>query len=220
MALSLINTLASNQSPGGTVLNKDFNNSGGTDNYLFVAVTHSNNTHNVKYNNVAMILLGTTYFSGFQQRVAYWGLANPATGTNTIKITLGNSSWNKISLFAASFTGCSGAGGYVGSGGSSTPNEKTLTIATNSRIYASGMSNGAQSNGYIIGNTSPANVRAHLFSHNTNKIVKAALSPSLPGGITDVITRSNSTNISNVRIEIQEAASSGGDSEGNFFLCM
>jgi hypothetical protein len=218
MALLLGNTIASNLNPGSTIQNLSFNNGGGADNYVFVAVTHSNKTNNVQYNGVPMTLLGTTVFGTLVQRVAFWGLANPATGSNIIRVQYGSAQWSSTSIFAAAFSGCSGATGYLGNGGSSTPNSQSITIAANSMIYASGVSDNAQSLGYLIGGST----RTNLFSHNTNKQVEGAFSATgLSAGATNVTTRADANNITNVRVEIQEAGGTPPSTNtGNFLLCM
>ena len=96
------------------------------------------------------------------------------------------------------------------------PHSQSLTISANSIIYATGISNNAQSFGYDIGGTTVVN----QFFANTNKIVEGALGPlNLPAGVTDVTTKADFGNITNTRIEILETSVTPPvTNTGNFFL--
>ena len=82
-------------------------------------------------------------------------------------------------------------------------------------IYLSGISNNSQSYGYIIGGST----RTNLFAHNTNKQVEAAWSATgLPSGATNCTTKADFGNITNVKVEIQEASAPPSGNQGNFLM--
>lgn len=210
MALVDGNKTYSNPTPGASSATLAHNQNVGADGALLVVVTMANtvNFSGCTYNGVSMTLVNNAHYSGNSQRQAIYYLSSPATGSNNVVVSFTGNQWNPISFVCISFTGAAATAGAVASNGfSTTPNSQTLTIAANSMIYASGISNNAQSFGYDIAGST----RTNLFTHNSNKIVEGALSATgLSAGSTNVTTKADTGTISNHRVEIQEAGGGGG----------
>lgn len=209
MALAFGNLTTSNQNPASNSQTLAVNCSSGTDRGLFVVITMTNtvNFASATYNGVAMTLVSSRQYSGLSQRQAAYYLANPATGTNNLVINFTGNQWNPTSIMAQSFTGVDTTAGVEASNGASTtPHSRSLTISNNSVIYATGISNNAQSFNYDIGGSSRT---ASFNGHNVNKIVEGAWSATgLSAGAQNVTTKADFGTITNNRFEIKEAVAS------------
>lgn len=218
MAIAIGNKTFSNSTPGAAFFTISHNQNTGSDRTILAVVTMSNtvNFGTATYDGVTMNTVRNKNFSGMGQRQCTYVLQAPSTGSNTFRVNFTGNQWNNISISIISFTGAGNYGNEIVSGGVSTPNSQSLTIAANSIIYATGVSVNAQSSGYLIGGST----RTNLFAHNTNRQVEGALSATgLAAGAQNVTTVTDFGNITNYRIEITEA---GGTppvtSSGNFLL--
>lgn len=110
----------------------------GTNGYLFVSIAMlsvlGTNVSSITYNGVKLIQIidSATQFTG-AIRTEIWGLANPATGTNTIAITL-TAGLDSVGM-ASSFTGVNQAlstEGEIASGATNglSPADATLNVQT------------------------------------------------------------------------------------------
>lgn len=205
MAITIGSSSNSNQVPNTNFQTLSVNCTDGTDKLLLVVVTMAStvNFSSASYNGVAMTLVSNRNFSGLSQRQAAFVLVNPDSGTNIFRVNFSGSQFNSTSIFAQSFTGANGVGNFITAGGQATPNLETLSVSSGSVIYASGISNNAQSLGYEINGST----RTNKFTHNTNKIVEGALSANnLTGGSVDVNTIADFGNITNGCWEIQSGS--------------
>ena len=217
MAIAIGNKTASNANPNGGTQTLAHNMSAGADGTLLVVITMANsvNFSGCKYNDVAMTLALNQEYGGQSQRTAAYILQAPATGTNNIVVTFSGSQFNNTSIFACSFTGAGGLDTVLSNGAATTPHSQSITIATNSVIYATGLGTQAQSFGYDIGGST----RTNEFSHNTNRIVEGALSATgLSSGAQNVTTKADSGTLTNFRIAILEAGGGGGTSSGSWMM--
>lgn len=218
MAIAIGNKTQSNQNPNGTSQTLAHNQNTGSDRGLLVVITMAStvNFSGCTYNGTAMTLVRNEFSSSEGQRVAGYYLANPDTGSNNIVVSFSGSQFNSTSIFAVSFTGAGGVDTSGWTNSASTPSSQSLTIASNSIIYASGISGNAQNTGYDIGGST----RTFEFSHNTNKVVRGALSATgLSAGATNVTTKADFGNVTNFRIAIQEAsAPPSGKAEGSWWM--
>ena len=219
MAIAIGNKTASNQNPGGNSQTLTHNMSTGADGTLLVAITmssqNSRNFTGCKYGGVSMTLVRNNYM-GLTQRHAIYILQSPPTGNNNIVVTFNGNQWSSTSIFAVSFTGAGGVDSHGVNGASNTPNARSLTIASNSIIYASGISDNSMSPYGIAGSN-----RSLEFQHNTNKQVGGALSSTgLSAGATNVSTKAVWGTLTNSRIAILEATSTPAPTgnSGNFFM--
>jgi hypothetical protein len=219
MALAKGNTTTSNQNPNGATQTLSHNQDAGDDKYLFVSIVMSSSVtvSSMTYNGVAMTLLGSGNYGGLTQNNHMFGLATTDSGSNNIVITFSGSQFSGTSIIAQSFTGVSGATNYASTGLVTTPNSQSMTISENSVIYATGISNNAQSFGYQIGGSTVTN----SFSHNSNKIVEGAFSNlGLSAGVQNVSTIADFSTITNARVEILEAVASTINDTGMMMLLL
>ena len=132
--LSVGNQTNAKNTPGWNnnyTLTWDHNHNTGDDGVL-VVILHSatNNTvSGVKYNNVSMTQ--RSYYNDGNAKVGIYELANPATGTNEIKVTV-SSHGNAVAAVAQSFTGAT-TGGEVDRT-ADTPNNSNVHTATRSSL--------------------------------------------------------------------------------------
>jgi len=219
MAIVIGNKTQSNQNPAGSSQTLAHTQNTGTDLGLLVVITMPNtvNFSGCTYGGVAMTLVQNINYSGQSQRCGAYYLQAPATGGNNIVVSFSGNQWNSTSIFAVSFTGAGNFGAFGSNGALTTPNSQSITIAQNSIVYLTGLSTNAQNTQYSIGGSS----RAFEFSHNTNKIVRGALSATgLSAGATNVTTNADFGSITNFRVEIQEASASPSTDDADFFMIL
>lgn len=200
--MTIGNKINSNLNPNGTSQTLSFNSgASGTNKGLFLAVTMPNtvNFTGATYNGDAMTLVSNnTSIEG--QRVAGFYLQNPANGVNNIVLNFDGSQFNNTSIFAFVVYGADGIDSHGWNDASSTPHSQTLTVSEGAIIYASGLSSNAQSTQYTISGSS----RPFEFSHNSNRVVRGALSSTTLGaGSQNITTISDFGTISNFRVAIK-----------------
>ena len=192
--------------PGGTTVTFNHNQNTGSDGFLVIAVAHnkSNQISNIKYNNVA--LTSRLYYNGSTNKYGFFVLANPATGTNQVKITFTASAWNQCGTHVYSFTGASSANGVVGNNDvANTPHSRTRTgVTAGSRMLLMGISTQSPTQGsWTIGG------QALIKRHNLNignKMGVGLSTQELSGSVTCVVTASASwKQFTNNTIEIKAA---------------
>ena len=134
------NTTNVNPTPGASFYQFTHNQNTGNDGMVIVQLTMANTVtpSTATYNGVAMTRLYTINRGGLSQRMAFYYLLNPPTGNNTLRVNFSGNQWNPISLHARSFTNSGGIGASLRSGGSSSPNTKTLTVSQDSLIITTG----------------------------------------------------------------------------------
>lgn len=209
MAIAIGNKTASNLNPNGNSQTLAHNQNTGSDLGLLVVITMANtvNFSGCTYNGVSMDLVLNQEYGGQSQRTAAYYLASPDTGTNNIVVSFTGGQFNSTSIIAVSFTGAGTTANALSNGALTSPNSQSITIAENSIIYATGLSSNAQNTQYSIGGSS----RAFEFSHNTNRIVRGALSATgLSAGATNVTTYADTGSVTNFRVEVTEAGAGAG----------
>ena len=204
MAIAIGNKTASNANPNGSTQTLAHNMSVGADGTLLVVITMANTVDfsGATYDGVAMTLVRNQNMGTLSQRQAMYILQAPSTGSNNIVVTFSGNQFNGTSIFACSFTGAGGVDVHAGTALITSPNSVSATIAANSIIYATGVSDNAQSFGYDIGGST----RTNEFAHNSNKQVEGALSATgLLAGATNVTTKADAGTITNSYVAILEA---------------
>lgn len=203
MAIVIGNKTQSNANPNGTTQTLAHNQNTGSNLMLMVVVTMSNsvNFSGCTYAGSPMTLAHSVLFTSESQRQAVYYHQAPATGSNNIVVSFTGSQFNSTSIVAISFTGADGIDNVASNQSVNTPNPQSLTIITNSIIYASGISSNAQNTGYDIGGST----RTFEFSHNTNIQVRGCLSATgLSAGSQNVTTKADFGNVTNFRVAIKE----------------
>lgn len=194
--------------PGGTTVTFNHNQNSGADGLLVIAIAHNKSNHisNIKYNNVA--LTSRLYYNGSTNKYGFFVLANPATGTNQVKITMTAGTWNPIGTHVYSFTGASSSGGVVGNNDvANTPHSRNRTgVTAGSRMLLMGISTaGPTQASWTIGGQTL--VKRHTLNIG-NKMGVGLSTQELSGTVTCVVTASASwKQFTNNTIEIKAAVS-------------
>ena len=196
------NISTKNANPAGSSYSTPHDHNVGDYGLLLVCITMTNtvNFANVTYGGQPMTPVANNNYPGLNQRLGTYVLIDPPTGNNNIVVTMNGNQWNNISIYGRSFLNSGGVGTVANKGGVITPNSQTLAVSEGSVIYATGISNSAQSNPYMFDGVTKA---AEFEGHNTNKIVEGALSDVLSAGTVEVITKADSSNVTNFRVEIK-----------------
>jgi len=212
------NTTNANPTPGANFYQFSHNQNTGNNRLLVVMFTMSNSRtySGATYNGSAMTQLYQINRSGLSQRMAFFYMVDPPTGSNTLRVNFSGSQWNPISVHARSFTDSGGVGNSARTGGQTTPNTQNLTVSQDSLILATACSINAISTIQI-----PQGTNRTFTTHNTNRQVGTGAITADAGhsaGTISVRTTSTSGSVTNDRTEIFGLASSGGESD--FFLIM
>jgi len=213
------NTTNANPTPGANFYQFSHNQNAGNNRLLVVMFTMSNSRtySGATYNGVAMTELYQINRGGLSQRMAFFYMVDPPTGSNTLRVNFSGSQWNPISIHARSFTDSGGIGNSARTGGQSTPNTQNLTVSADSLIMATACSINAISTIQI-----PQGTNRTFTTHNTNRQVGTGAISANAGhsaGTISIRTTSTSGSVTNDRTEILGLASSGG-AGGDFFLVM
>lgn len=212
------NTTSANPTPGANFYQFSHNQNAGNNRFLVVMFTMSNSRtySSATYNGSAMTQLYQINRNGLSQRMAFFYMVDPPTGSNTLRVNFSGSQWNPISVHARSFTDSGGIGNSLRTGGQTTPNTQNLTVSADSLILATACSINAISSIQI-----PQGTNRTFVTHNTNRQVGTGAITADEGhsaGTISVRTTSTSGSVTNDRTEIKGLSSSGGESD--FFLIM
>ena len=118
------NTTSANPTPGANFYQFTHNQNTGNNRLLVIQLTMSNarSYTGCNYGGVSMTQLYTINRGGLSQRMAFYYLVDPPTGSNTLRVNFNGSQWNPISVHARSFTASGGIGNSAKTGGQTTPN--------------------------------------------------------------------------------------------------
>ena len=214
------NTTSSNQTPAANFKTQNHNQDTGDNGLIIAQFTMSNaRTYtSCTYGGVAMTQLYTVNRGGLSQRMAFFYLENPPTGTNELRVNFNNSQWNPISMHIRSFTDCGGVGASTRVGGQSTPNNGSLTVEDDSLIMTTSCSINA-----ILTQQIPTGTNRTFTTHNTNRqVATGAISADVGHSAGSITLQSTSTfgSITLDRTEIKGLSSSVDTSSGDFFAMM
>lgn len=214
MALTKGNQTVSTPTPAGSTYSFSHNQNAGSDRFLTLTINSpAISVSGVTYAGVAMTLVRqeSTTFSSFW---SVWRLASPATGNNTIAVTLSSGSWNPISNVANSFTGCAGVGNTAYNGTATNPVSTSVTISANSMIMGTVYA-GTSVSAYIqIPNGSSRQLEYTQLAGNWNF---GAISPNLTAGSKTCSAGSTASNII-MLTEIKEAVSVVTSTQGMLMM--
>lgn len=201
-------------SPSGTTYSFSHTQNTGANRFLTLTINSpSISVSSVTYSGVAMTLVRqeSTTFTSF---LSVWRLANPATGSNTIAVTLSSGSWNPISNVANSFTDCLGVGNTAFNNNATNPVSTTVTISANSMIMGTVYA-GTSVSAYIeIPNGSSRALEYTQLAGNWNF---GAISPSLTAGSKTCSAGSTASNII-MLTEIKEVVSVVTSTQGMLMM--
>jgi len=208
------NVTNANPTPGASSKTQAHNHNTGDDGLIIAQFTMSNsrNYSGCTYGGQAMTQLYQINRSGLSQRMAFFYLENPPTGSNNLVVSFSGSQWNPISLHIRSFTNSGGVGASTRTGGQSTPNNGSLTVEDDSLIMITSCSINA-----ITSQQIPQGTNRTYTQHNTNRqVATGAISADGGHSAGSVALRSTSTfgSITLDRTEIKGLSNvdtSGGD---------
>tara|TARA_B100000768_G_C11230325_1_gene354754 strand:- start:110 stop:775 length:666 start_codon:yes stop_codon:yes gene_type:complete len=214
------NTTNSSSTPGANFKNYTHNQNSGSNGLVVVqlSMTNSRTFTTATYGGQSMTLLYQINRSGLGQRMAFFYLENPPTGSNTLRVNFNNSVWNGVSVHIRSFTDSGGIGASVRTGGSSTPHTQSLTVEQDSLIMITSCCVNV-----ILTQQIPTGTNQSFTTHNVNRQVATGAISSNAGhsaGAISLRATSGSGNLTLDRTEIKGLGGGGGTNNGNFFLVM
>jgi len=218
------NITNSNSTPGGYSKTYSHNQNTGNNRLLVVQITHANNVglggNPCTYNGVSLTELHTTNRSGLGQRMSFFYLVDPPTGTHNVVVSFNQNMWNPVSVHIRSFTGSGGIGNYERSGASTSPNTKTITVSQDDSLI---MTTSCSVN-VILTQQIPQGTNRTFVTHNTNRQVATGAISADAGhsaGSVSLTATSGSGTVSLDRVEIKGLVGGGGDTgSSDFFLIM
>ena len=211
------NTTSANPTPGASSKTQAHTQNTGNDGLIIAQFTMSNSRtySGCTYGGQAMTQLYQINRSGLGQRMAFFYLENPPTGSNNLVVSFSGSQWNPISMHIRSFTNSGGVGASGRTGGQSTPNTQSLTVEDDSLIMITSCSINA-----ITSQQIPQGTNRAYTQHNTNRqVATGAISADTGHSAGSISLRSTSTsgNLTLDRTEIKGLTSSVDTSGGDFF---
>jgi hypothetical protein len=214
------NATSANPTPGANFKTQNHTQNTGNDGLIVAQFTMSNarSYTSCTYGGVAMTQLYTVSRGGLGQRMAFFYLENPPTGTNQLRVNFNSSQWNPISMHIRSFTNSGGVGASTRVGGQSTPNNGSLTVEDDSLIMITSCSVNA-----ITSQQIPTGTNQSYTQHNTNRqVATGAISADVGHSAGSIPLQSTSTfgNITLDRNEIKGLGGSVDTSGGDFFAMM
>lgn len=215
------NVTTKNQTPSANFYQFAHNQNTGNNRLVVFFLTMANTVSpsTATYNGVSMTRLYTLNRSGLGQRMAFYYLVDPPTGSNTLRVNFSGSQFNPISAYVRSFTNSGGIGNSIQSGGSASPNTKTLTVEDDSFIMMTSCCVNAIATQQI-----PTGANKSFTTYNTNRQVSAGAITDNSGhssGSISIRATSVFGNLSLDRVEIKGLGATPPSGEsGNFFLVM
>ena len=183
----------------------DHNQNTGSNRYLVLTVTMSNAAtfggvvNGATWNGIAMTQLVQGNFNINQGRHAFFGLSNPATGTNDLVITFGSVVQGSVCTSILSFTGAQSGGNSAINIGEPTPTTPTFTISQDSIVIGLSASNFSTS----IIELPQGSSRAFTTCNYYNGTTSIAVSPELSAGTDFYEATTTGGNASLALIEVQ-----------------
>jgi hypothetical protein len=212
------NATTNNSTPGGSFRNQAHTQNTGSGGLIVAQFTMSNGVSysSATYGGVAMTQLYQINRSGLGQRMAFFYLENPPTGSNTLRVNFSGSQWNPLSTHIRSFTNSGGVGASTRTGGQATPNNGSLTVEDDSLIMITSCSINA-----ITSQQIPTGTNQSYTQHNTNRqVATGAISSNAGHSAGSILLRATATfgNISLDRTEIKGLGGSGS-SRRRIIIC-
>ena len=211
------NTTNSSATPGANFKNYTHTQNTGDDGLIIVQLSMTNNRSysSATYGGQSMTQLYTINRSGLGQRMAFYYLENPPTGSNTLRVNFNNSVWNGVSVHIRRFTGSGGVGASTRTGGQSSPHNGTLTVEEDSLIMITSCCVNV-----ILTQQIPTGTNRTFVTHNVNRQVATGAITADAGhsaGSISLRATSASGNLTLDRTEIKGLSSSVDTSGGDFF---
>ena len=193
--------------PGSSVVTHNHTQDVGANGFLVVCINHDANPtiQSIKYNGVLMTQRLYYSSSQFSSKWGFWVLANPATGSNEVRVDFNVNVNQSVCMQVFSFTGASSSNGVVGNNDlASRPHSRNRTgVTAGSRMIL--MSTSSASPG-TVNNTIDGVVIFKKNVTNGARRLSAGVSNSvLPAGTINATatTNANWKRLSNQTLEIK-----------------
>ena len=212
---------SANPTPGSNFKSQNHNQNTGSDGFIIAMFTMSNarSYTGCTYGGVSMTQLYQINRGGLSQRMVFYYLANPPTGTNALRVNFNGSVWNPISMHIRSFTNCEGIGSNANTGGTATPNTQNLTVSQDDSLVMMSSCSVNQ----VLTQQIPTGSNKAFTTHNTNRQVATGAISANAGESAGVISLRSTCTFGNLtldRIEIKGIGSAVDTSGGDFFAIM
>lgn len=209
------NTTSANPTPANNFYQFNHNQNSGDDRLVVFQLTMANTVAptSATYGGQTMTRLYTTNRGGLSQRMAFYYLVDPPTGTNALRVNFNGNQWNPISVHARSFTNSGGIGNHSLTGGSATPNTRTLTVSQDDSLILMTSCSVNQ----VLTQQIPTGSNRSFVTHNTNRqVATGAISSNSGHTAGSVSLRSTATwgSVTLDRIEIKGIIQSNNNDNG------
>jgi len=213
------NTTNSSATPGAGFKNYTHTQNTGDDGLIVVQLSMTNNRSftGATYGGEAMTQLYQINRGGLGQRMAFYYLENPPTGSNTLRVNFSASVLNGVSVHIRSFTDSGGVGASQRTGGQPSPHSGDITVEEDSLIMTTSCCVNV-----ILTQQIPTGTNRTFTTHNVNRQVATGAISANAGhsaGTINVRATSASGNLTLDRTEIK-GLSSSVDTSGGDFLAM
>ncbi len=213
------NTTNINQTPGANFYQFNHTQNTGNNRLVVFQITMANTVapSTATYGGQAMTRLYTINRSGLSQRMAFYYLVDPPTGTNALRVNFSANQWNPISGHARSFTDSGGVGASARTGGSSSPHTRTLTVEQDSLIMITSCCVNQ-----ILTQQIPTGTNRTFTTHNTNRqVATGAISANAGHSAGSISLRATSTfgNLTLDRTEIKGLGATPPGGRRRIIIC-
>lgn len=213
------NTTNASATPGANFKNYTHNHNVGSDGLIIVQLSMTNNRSytGCNYGGQSMTQLYTINRSGLGQRMAFYYLENPPTGSNTLRVNFSASVWNGVSVHIRSFTDSGGIGASTRTGGQASPHNGTLTVEQDSLIMITSCCVNV-----ILTQQIPTGTNRTFVTHNVNRQVATGAISADGGHSAGSISLRATSASGNLTLDRTEIKGLGGGDNGdsNFFLVL
>lgn len=211
------NTTNSSATPGASSKNYTHTQNTGDDGLIVVQLSMTNNRSftGATYGGEAMTQLYQINRGGLGQKMAFYYLENPPTGSNTLTLSFSASVWNGVSVHIRSFTDSGGVGASQRTGGQPSPHSGDITVEEDSLIMTTSCCVNV-----ILTQQIPTGTNRTFTTHNVNRQVATGAISANAGhsaGTINVRATSASGNLTLDRTEIKGLGASPDTSGGDFF---
>lgn len=193
--------------PGSSVVTHNHTQDVGANGFLVVCINHDTNPtiQSIKYNGVLMTQRLYYSSSQFSSKWGFWVLANPATGSNEVRVDFNINVNQSVCMQVFSFTGASSDGGKVGNNDlASRPHSRNrVDITAGSRMIL--MSTSSASPGTVTNTIDGVTIYKKNVTNGARRLSAGVSNSVLPAGTINATATTNADwkTLSNQTLEIK-----------------
>jgi hypothetical protein len=191
--------------PLGTTASFSHTQDAGSDRHLIVAIASpATGVAGVTYGGTSLTLADTQFSNYYGCYMSFWELDDAPAGNATVTATWSGGQYNKTSMNAFSFTGCSGTGNLSKNNVPTTnATTDTISVSQGSMFIGTGFGSGVSNEAIEVPQGTSI---TKLYTHNVNNSVWGAVSGALTADATMTWESYNLNNNSIMYgLEVQEA---------------